>query len=464
MNEKDAKEKMKKLKENRKLRDHRSDAAEEVAVEAAVEAAEKPVSPNRAIFRRLTLGGLLAAIFLLLYIPSLMTWLSGGTIAQDILRIGTIEESINANGVLIRDEVLIESPALEGRVIAEIAEGEKTPAYSLVATVLNSKSDTLLQEMEEINRKIVKARLEKAEKADFFSEDLVKLDEEIGRQVSNIIAACNIQSFSDIGRYRQEIGKIVEKKAEIVGENTTDSYIKSLKQQKLAVQNKLKMNTVQVVSNVSGIVSYIIDGYETVLTPKNIESLKPAQLDKISKDYANYSVNDGGAQAGKPLVKVIRSNDLYIASVISAAEAKNFKAGDSIKIRINDIGLETNGEVISSGQADKDGRVVLVVMSNRGSDQLSSSRVVNMDFIKKNEEGLKVPLRSLLNISHDGTTAELMLVKYNVAALRKVEILSRDEEYAIIRTPENEIKQTVNLYDTYILNPEKIKEGEIVGK
>lgn len=417
----------------------------------------------KSTFKRLTLGSLLLFLFMLLYIPSLLNWLSGNSIARDIIRNGIIEESINVNAILVRDEELLKAPAFGGRYIAEIGEGEKTPAYSRIATVLSSASDILLQEIEDINAKIVKARMEKAEKADFFSEDLVKLDKEIGLQVQNMITACNARSFEDMGRYRSEIGKIVEKKAEIVGDSSTNSYINSLKQQKEAVQKKLNMNTVQIVSNISGIVSYALDGYETVLTPKNLSDLTPQQLDSIRDEYAKRQENESRALAGKPLAKIIKGTDIYIAAVISAENAKNFKVGDKIKLRINDVGLETSG-IIENISKPEVGRSVVTVRASRGSDILSAARGVNVDLISKTEEGLKVPIRSLKNISQDGQKAGIMLIKFNVSESRTVDIICSDKEYAIIRTPENEIKKTVNLYDTYIINPDKVKEGDIIEK
>ena len=418
-------------------------------------------SENHSAYKRITLGGLLVLLFMLLYIPSLLNWLSGSTISRDIIRNGVIEESINANGIIIRDEVLLEAPEFKGRYVADVGEGEKTPAYSRIATVLNDTSDVLLQEIEEINAKIVKARMEKAEKADFFSEDLVKLDTEIGLQVQNMITACNTNDFSAMGLYRTEITKIVEKKAEIVGENATDSYITALKQQKAEAQKKLNVNTTQVISNLSGIVSYVIDGYENVLRPDIISEITVQQLEQIQDEHAPQKEYLGKADAGEPVAKIIKGTDIFIAALLSEESLENFEAGKKINLRLNDIGLETSGSIESISEPQK-GKVVVTVRTSRGADKLSAERIVNVDFISKTEEGLKVPVRSLRNISQDGQTAEIMLIKFKVAALRTVDIICRDEDYAIIRTPEKELQKTVNLYDNYIVNPDKIKEGDII--
>jgi hypothetical protein len=162
-----------------------------------------------------------------------------------------------------------------------------------------------------------------------------------------------------------------------------------------------------------------------------------------------------------PAAKIIKGTDLYLAAAIPADQAKDFKEGGSIHLRINGTNIETTGTVnnINNGA---DGRKVIVVRINRGVDTLSSQRIVSVDFISKTEEGLKVPLKCLRDLSADGTKARIMLIRYNVAVNRTVEILCRDDEYAIISSPEDEVNKTVSLYDTYILNPDNIAEGEII--
>jgi putative membrane fusion protein len=413
--------------------------------------------------KRLTFGSLLVLLFMLLYIPSLLNWLSGSTLSSDIIRTGTIEEAISSNALIIRNEELVKAPAQEGRCIADIGEGEKTPAFTRIATVLNHKSDTLLEEMEAVNARIVKARMEKAEKVDFFSEDIVKLDEEIGLKVQNLIAACNNRSFEDMRQSRHEIELIVEKKAEIVGESSTDSYIQSLKAQKETIQNKINTNTVQIVANSSGIVSYAIDGLEKVLKPDILETLTPTQFDEYTADYGKQQVNDGMAHAGKPLAKIIKGTEIFMTITVKTENPFKLKVNDKVKLRINDKNLEADGTIEYISKPDN-GRSVVSIRTSRGADVLSSSRVINVEVIKNTEEGLKVPLKCLMNISRDGKKAEMMLIKANVAALRKVNIICRDKEFAIIRTPEKELRKTVNLYDTYIVNPEKVTEGDIVQK
>jgi len=429
-------------------------------------AGEKPDDPSgrkKNVYRRITLGSILLIIFMVLYIPSLLNWLSGDHLAQDVIRNGTIEEYITADAVIVRQEVLLDPSSIDGRFIPEVNEGEKTAAYENVAVVMGNESDEQLREIEDLNARIVKARIEQAEKADFFSEDLAKLDDEIGRKVQDLILACNSRSFKEMGKQRSEIKKIVEKKAEIVAGNSTDAYINSLQQKKESIQESINKNTIKVRSNTSGIVSYRIDGYEKVLTPDRLTELTCEKLDRIRETCDPISGESEHVQKGEPFVKIIKGVDVYLAADIPTEKARSFEEGDRLTIRINSRDFETTG-IITQIKNDENDRSLIIVKMSRGADVLSDLRVVAVDFITKTEEGLKVPLKCLRNISPDGTSAIIMLVKYNVATSRQVDILCSDNEYAIIKTPENELKKTVNLYDIYLINPDNVEEGDIIGK
>ncbi len=423
---------------------------------------EETETDRKKAFKGITVGTFLI-LFIILYVPSLLNWVSGTHTAQDVIRNGIIEEYIQARAVLIRDEALLKPSSFDGIFIPEIHEGEKTAAYSCIAMVMGRESDDLLREIEDINAKIVKTRMEQAEKADFFSADLAKLDEEIGKRVRKLIYACNSRSFEEMGRQRAEIRNIVEKKAEIAAGGSTDEYITSLQNKKRAIQDMIEQNTIQVRSNISGIVSYCIDGYEDVLTPDRANDLTVDELDRIRERYASIHADSRSVQKGEPFAKIIKGIDMYMAADIPADKAKKLRTRDSIRLRINSIGFETPASIVSMGNAEND-RVVIVVKMSRGIDVLSSKRVVDVDFIIKTEEGLKVPLKCLRDITADGTRGRIMLVRNNVAVSRLVDIVCSDDEYAIIRTPENEYERTVSLYNIYLINPDNIEEGDIVNK
>ncbi|NJD02470.1 MAG: hypothetical protein FIA99_07720 [Ruminiclostridium sp.] len=417
--------------------------------------------PEKNKGKRLKTGGMLLILFSLLYIPSLFHWLSSDNVSSDILRIGIIEDSVNAEGLLVRDEVLLDPSATDGKLIPEVSEGERIPAFGRVATISNKASLSLLKELEDINTQIIQAQTERAKKTDFFSEDIAKIDKSIGQKVQGIINLYNINSMAGIGQLTLEVDRLIEKKAAIAGEGDGDSHIKSLKQEKESIQQRINSNTSQIISQYSGIISFIIDGYEQILTPKSLKELTPEIIKSVNSEKLQKISSYEEVNTGKPFMKVIKGNYTYIAAVLEPEKAGMFKAGESIDVRLNAVGAVVAGYVTDLTKKNG-GKYLITVRVDRFSGELSSMRKINVDFIKDSYEGLKIPLKSLYSPDAGWKKARVMLIKANSVTAREVDVLCKDEEYAIIGTPENEVKKTVNLYDTYILNPENIKEGQIV--
>jgi len=197
------------------------------------------------------------------------------------------------------------------------------------------------------------------------------------------------------------------------------------------------------------------------LTPKTLKELTPEIFNNVNDKKPNSISGYEEVNTGKPFMKVIRGNNTYIAAVLEPEKAVLFKAGDSIRARLNGLGAVVQAVVTDISEKGR-GKVMITVRIDRYTGELSSMRKINVDLIKKSFEGLKLPLKCLFSPDAEWKKAKVMLIKANCAATRDVEVLCRDGEYAIIRTPENEFKKTVSLYDTYILNPENIREGQII--
>ena len=137
-----------------------------------------PEENKRKINGKVKLGGLLIALFLLLYIPSFIFWIYGKNIHTDIIRMGELEDYVTTDAYIVRDETVINSPS-DGISIRNVEEGEKVGVGDTIATVLNKSSEKLLEDLKTLDLRIIEAKREKTKNDNFFSEDIKKLDQEI---------------------------------------------------------------------------------------------------------------------------------------------------------------------------------------------------------------------------------------------------------------------------------------------
>jgi putative membrane fusion protein len=397
---------------------------------------------NRSFAKRLKSGAVILLLFALIYVPSLYNWFQGDKITSDLIRTGYIERSVNTDALIIREEELLPSVAFDGKFIPEVNEGERVPAYGPVAAVSNAQSVDLIERMEEVNKKIIQAQNEIIRQTDFFSEDIKKINRSIGTKVQEIIRIENSGVLGGIGKVRTEIDELIEKKATIAGEGSSDSYLNSLKKERESIQKLIDSNTSRIRAQKPGIASFVIDGYENYLKPGNINSLTI----KLIEDILDKSSENNGrryeenVKAGVPFAKLINSNQTYLACILNEAQAGLFEAEKNVTVRIYDLSAKIKGTVAYKSDR-QDGRYIAVVRIDRCAENLSDKRKVNVDIVRESAEGLKVPIKSLYDANEKAGTAKIMLIKANVTTERQVVILGMNEEYAIIKTPDGELKK-----------------------
>jgi len=407
------------------------------------------------------LGALMIFLFLLMYIPSLFHWIYGKDIPTDIIRSGIVEDSFNVDGFIIRDEELIESP-FEGKYIPEVGEGEKVPAKCKVATILKDTSAKDLEKLSELDSKILQLQKEKSEKEGLFSQDLIKLENNISEKVVSIAVACNENNYDKLEDVRDEIDDIIHKRAEILGSmGTSDSEIDALKLQRNNLQAQINSGTKQIYGNSPGIISYNVDGFEKLFNPKDIGSLKAHDIIELSKKEIKPLADIGNVQINKPFAKIIKGIYMYIVVAMDKKKADMLYLGNNVNIRINDINKVVNAVPTSISEPDGD-YCTVVFRTDKALSDTTFLRKVNIDVIKNSYEGLEVSNKSLFDVSPDGKKAKIVLVKFNETSIRNVRIIGRNGEFAII-TSDDKDKQ-VSLYDIYVINPTNIKEGQLIIK
>ncbi len=414
------------------------------------------------------LGTIIIIIFICMYIPSFLHWVSGQGIPTDIIRMGVIEDSINVEACIFRSERVLISP-FDGSMAPYVAEGDRIAVNGKIATVIGDSSKKLFDELAALDLKILGALKQKGDNKEFFSSDLIKLDQDIAGKVKNLAVAANSGNLYGTGQIKAEIDGLMAKRAEISGDyGNGDTYIADLKKERERINKKIEAQTKVIRSDTAGFVSFTIDGFEEKLSPEYIRKLSPDDADVIFKSAkpVNSKIKDkNNLIAGKPFAKLLEDYQTYLVFITGPKDLNYLSEGDRIRqVRINDIGAVAPGTVNYVSDESDSRRAVSIVIS-RYSGELSHLRFVNADIIKNRYEGLKVPLKSLIRNTENGAKASIMLVRNGAAVLKDVEIISSTDKWAIIKGPGGlAVTGNVALYDTYITNPKNIKEGQVIER
>ena len=368
-----------------------------------------------------------------------------------IVNNGEVYKSETALSYIIRDEEIIQSD--ENKEIMQIkTEGEKVAKGDVVFRYHTSDEDDINKQIQDLNIKIQEA-LEG--QTDLFSGDIKALEGQIESKIEGINRKNNIQNIKE---YKNDISTYITKKAKIAGElSTSETYIKSLIEEKEGLERDLNQKAEHIYAPKSGIVSYRIDNLEE--TFNNTEDFSYIN----SKFLKDLNIKPGqiiGTSNNK--AKIVNNYKCYIATVLKSEEAQNAKLNKNIKIKISNNTIDAK---IKYKKTESKNKTIIVFEINDDVDKLTELRKASIDVIWWEVKGLKIPKDA---IYYDNGLAYVTRNRAGYTEKILVKILEENGDYCIIdnydtdemqkidlKIDDIKLYKKINLFDEIVLNPNK---------
>lgn len=207
----------------------------------------------------------------------------------------------------------------------------------------------------------------------------------------------------------------------------------------------------------SGIFSGQVDGYETVLLPKNLQDLTPADLDDM-EDRARSS--DLSA-----LGKLITNSTWYFVCPLSQEVCARLTVDKPVTVRFSrDWSGTVKMNVESIGKL-YDGRAAVVLSSDRYLSSTTLLRRQTVELVFATQNGIRVPTAALR--MEEGQP--VVYVKVGVFAEKKaVTVLAQGEDYYLVSPllPEDatdtQRKKALRAGDAVIITAEEIWDKKVL--
>lgn len=410
--------------------------------------------------KRFRLVSFVLFLFVLVYIPSFIKWLGSARVTTDIIKIGKIYDIIQAEGIIIRDEVLLNT-TFEGKLIPLVSEGERVGKGMKIASIINENTSQLLKELDNTEKKIAEIQSKRLNVEGVYSEDISRINSNIYELSANFIPAVENNRIYDFADIRKQINKQIYKRCEIAaGFINGDNTLKQLLNYKAEIEKKLQNNSGGIFSPCPGVVSFEIDGFEDVFKLDSINKLNVSSL-KVLNNY------DAIVQKPKnSMAKIIKGHTYAIALIVdkNAADILKNKQKLDIEIEANHKKLSLSVSFPVHISEQQNGKSVVVYLCDRNLETLSNQRTMKADLVYSVHEGFKVPVQSLIDFDRTANKADIMLVRSKITLRKPVKILACNEEFAIIESIDEEknMRTAVKLYDSYVTNPNGVEEGLII--
>ena len=229
------------------------------------------------------------------------------------VRISTYLETIDVDGIAIRDEILLEGKMSKSSVKA-VQNGDKVSKGQTIVNIYSSSQEAAAYErIAEIDRET-----EILESIENISEDSAKAVNNIGSLLDSKMSELNTyaqqRKLSEIVSLKSEINYLLSKRMVAMRQNSENrERIESLKAEKEGLLKKLGKSPKTLKAPDSGYYVDKCDGYETLLTASSVEGLTVDRLDEI--------MNSDVAPSDKYIGKLVGSFTWYLACPVSAKDA-----------------------------------------------------------------------------------------------------------------------------------------------
>ena len=360
---------------------------------------------------------------------------------------GKISQEESDIGYIIREETVVKGQNYKNGMVKIKNEGEKVAKGDSVFRYYSSGEEELKNKIAELDVEI--QSLMQNEKSSFPS-DVKLLESQIEKELDSIYGVNNAQKIQE---YKKNINSYITKKAKI--SSPSNSRLKELLSQREEYENRLTSDSENVNSPESGIVSYRVDGLESVLTTEDFT--------KFSKNFLqDLKLKTGQTVASSEEVgKIINNYQCYIVFNSNTNEAKNSKVGDTIKIRVqNSDTLKASVENIID--EDDESKTITVKITN-DVEKLIAYRKISFDIIWWDAEGFRIPNEAIKEKNGLSYVVRNRNGYYNKML---VKILKQNDEYCIVRQYKTEeleelgftssqiySMRNIALYDEIVLNP-----------
>lgn len=361
---------------------------------------------------------------------------------------GKIYQEEKTTGYIIRDETIVKGSNYKNGMEQIKSEGERVAKNEAIFRYYSTGEESLVNKIKDLDQKIDETI---SNETNLFTSDTKALEKQIENSIFSLRKENSIQTITKI---KKDISNSIVKKAKITGEySPAGSYLKKLINERSQYENKLNKGAEYLKAPISGLVSYKVDGYEDVLTPKDFTSITTEFLEGLNLKTGQIVADS------KESAKIINNFKSYIACSVKSEQAQNAQLQDIVKLRFTN-NIEVMGEIKYIKQ-ENDGKTVIVFEIDKQLQELISFRKISFDIIWWSNSGKKIP-NEAIGYEQRGENQIAYVTKVREQYRDKVwiKILRQNEKYAIVNNytdtelkdlgftdEETKGRQTLTLYD-----------------
>jgi hypothetical protein len=351
----------------------------------------------------------------------------------------------------VREEQVLQAPDT-GILQLSRAEGERVSKGGQVAMVYDNQAAMDRQEeIRDLTDRI--EQLKYAKESAMNSEAVLRLDNQIINGILELRGAVTARRLDTADASLSELRTFVLKRDySYSGGEDLDAQLKLLEGQLKTLQGQAITTRKQVRSPAGGLYSAVVDGYESVLTPRKVADMLPEDLDRIARDETVSS------RVGR----LITGDTWYYLFSAPVESLGKMTEGQKVSLRFASSGAEVLEMRVQSIRTDESGRAAVLLKSKENQASITLLRFQNADVIWNTIEGIRVPAAAI-RVDQEGRTGIYCIVGMN-ARFKPVEVVyTEGDGYTLVRGLSENEKTRLRPGDSVIVTAFGLYDGKVIG-
>lgn len=353
----------------------------------------------------------------------------------------SLEEGIDMDGVIVRDEEYFESSEQYLSISAE--NGKMLAAGDTIA--VSYSSEEALQRAGRIHELRLQQQYIISVLQGGGSGSVEKREGNIKNAITQLAAAAARHETDQLSTAALDLSALVLNQS---GVNATQADLTTVQDELLSLKQTSVRDTKSITASESGLFCSSEDGYEG-LTFDDLEDITPSKLESLTKSPQDIPEHVIG--------KMVYSSYWYYAAYVSEEDAAKLKVGESRKLDFGRFCSDTVSGRIISISAPEDKKCVVVFRCTTAMADMLTVRFAEASIITGTSEGLRVP-KEAAHIDDDGTYV------YIVAGIRAekkyISILQDMEDYYLVEISSGDDALKAN--SSIIITSHSISDGMLL--
>ena len=316
---------------------------------------------------------------------------------------GTVEHSIGAKALIVRDETVILTQNA-GDLVTQITEGSRVAKDQALAMVVPDSMKSVVTDLRNVQSQISDVQQELILSGDVPEADTIykKYNTNLSSLMDSIRFDAMNGNLTNAASYSASVNVVLEEReSEMSKISFNDDRLRILRDDERLYQTQLQRDAAVINANKPGIVSFRLDGNESKIEYANFLTMPINDIRKYINDSKSAITSDLYVKEGQGAVRIAQNESQYLTVYLSKNDAamSDFAVGTKHDLNVRSEGISIDDCEVVRCEEDSAG-MLITFNTARAVESLLDRRTVDIEIVITESSGMKASIASLVNVEY----------------------------------------------------------------